>query len=158
MKGVWSLLLLAVVPSAVCAQPTSTAVPSGVQVHIMASTAPDTGPAVASLVTAISATAANCNLQMPAPPSTPLVNPTQVFVNDPFHPTMACLAQMPTGLPVGPSYKAVANYVAPSCTNPATGVLVSPCDIGARKAGAPFFSIAAVILPPAAPTGVVVRP
>lgn len=149
-------ILLACVPA--FAQSSTPATVTQVDVLILPPTGnPLTVAPIAARSTLISATSANCNLTPSTPPPTPLVNPTTVVFDDPWHQGQQCSAAIPTGLAIGTGYRAVGIFEAPSCTN-AAGVVVSPCLTARSDLGIPPFNVASVLTTPAAPTGVGVRP
>lgn len=100
--------------------------------------------------TVVSATSASCNQAAMAVGPTPLINPTNGEIDDPFNAGRKCRLAIPVGLPNGTGYRAVALFRATcdgvACQSPRSAVGVPPFDI----AGTPAL--------PAAPTGLAVRP
>jgi hypothetical protein len=134
------------------AQVSTPAVPTSMDLIVIAPTGDkDTLPPIGTRTTPVSA--ASCNLPpLPAPPS-PLVNPTVGEVSDPFLPLGSgrfCRGALPTGLPNGTNYRAVATF-AGDCGG-------SPCASGRSLVGVPPFNLAGPALPPASPTNLGVRP
>lgn len=132
------------------AQVTEPAVPTSVEILVL--------PAVGDPLTVLPVTngsritligvATNCNLPASAPGPSPLINPTIAEVEDPFTAGRFCRVPMPTNLPNGDGYRAVAIFrTAPP--GPSSG----------RSAvGIPPFDIRGTLVPPAAPKGLAVRP
>jgi hypothetical protein len=138
--------------SVASAQTPTPAVPTSLELIVVSPTGdPQTLPPLGTRSTPISA--ASCNLPgLPTPP-TPLVNPTVGEVSDPFLPVGSgrfCRGSLPTGLPNGVSYRAVATF-----TGDCGG---APCTSGRSLTGVPPFNLAGTALPPAAPTSLGVRP
>lgn len=143
-----ALLTCAAAPAA--AQITEVAVPTSVEILVL--------PAAGDPLTVLPVTngarftpigvATNCNLAAAAAGPTPLINPAVAEFDDPFTAGRKCRVPMPTNLPNGDGYRAVAIFrTAPP--GPSSG----------RSAvGIPPFDIRGTLVPPAAPTGVVVRP
>ncbi len=113
--------------------------------------------ALGEATTAISATAGYCSQALPAAPTTPLINPSGVYVDDPFHPGLYCRASVPTNLPNGSNYVGFARFTGTTCQDTA-GNPVSPCVSLWSPVGTPPFSVAAVLVIPLAPRTVAFRP
>lgn len=117
---------------------------------------PATGTPVATLTTPIGV-AQNCGLTTaPPPPTGPLVNPTKAVFDDPFTPGRFCMVNMPTNVPNGTGYFAVAVPIAPTCSP--NGVALTPCPGPRSLAGTPPFSVQPILGRPAVLTGLGVRP
>lgn len=144
MKSLFALLaLLIAVPA--FAQGTSFAPPTSVDILVLPATgAFDTVAPLATRNTVISA--ANSNQAPIAVPVGTLVNPTVVEVDDLAFPGRKIRAAMPIGLASAVNLRVVTVYQ--SSAGPS----------GRSQVGAPFFDIASTLVPPAAPTGVGVRP
>jgi hypothetical protein len=162
-RTLFVLLALIIGASPAFAQTTQSAIPDRVNAYVLPSSSPDTGQPLGSpRVTPIAAASPNCN-QAPTPDPAPglvLVNPRTAEVSDPFNPGKVCVVDVPTGLPLSPTgvtYKLVTTYVAPSCLDATGQTTLSPCE-GAKKGGAPFFEVRPILVAPAAPARVVVRP
>lgn len=143
--------------SVVLGQTTTPAPVTTINVSVL----PATGPVDTTLAIGgprafpVNATTPGCNQPTPVPATTPPTNPLTVYVEDPYHPGRSCLAPLPTGLPTGTGYRAVATFVAASCTDASGGSLPS-CE-GPRALGVPTFHIAPVVPRPGAPTHVIVK-
>lgn len=138
----WALLL---VTTPVAAQtPTP---PTSAEVLVLPpGSDPATATPIATRTTPISATT-NCGITTPPPAGpTPLVNPTKAVFDDPFTPGRYCMIDMPTGLPTGTGYIAVARAVNTAGPGPRSA------------AGIPLFNISPTSNPPAVLTNLVVRP
>jgi hypothetical protein len=127
------------------AQGTSFAPPTSVDVLVLPATgAFDTVAPLATRNTVI--TPANSNQAPIAVPVGTLVNPTVVEVDDLAFPGRKIRAAMPIGLASATTLRVVTVYQ--SSVGPSGRSLV----------GTPPFDIASTLVPPAAPTGVGVRP
>lgn len=150
------LLLLLLCPAVALAQTPQPAVPTSVDILVLPPGAdPATAAPIATLNTPISATQ-GCNLNAPAAPPSPLVNPTAAFFDDPFTVGRFCRAAMPGGLPVGNNYIAVAQLVAPTCM--VNNVTLTPCPSLRSAVGTPPFSIQPILSRPVTPMHLAVRP
>lgn len=153
-------LILAASNTAIArAQTVTQELPTTVDVLVLAPVGdPNTLVAIGTKTTLIGAITNNCNL---APPTgtvpSPLVNPTFAYFDDPFHVGKFCRADMPTGLPDGQGYRAVAIAVAASC-KPDGQTLVTPCPSLRSSVGVPPFDIRSIQKAPAVLTGLAVRP
>lgn len=160
MRCMLAALAILVGSATVHAQTTTNVPPTGVDILVI----PATGdPAVVAPITngmrstPIAASAAVCNLPPGTPaPTGPVTNPPFAYFADPFTANRECRVPMPTGLADG-TYRVVARFTAPSCT--VNGQTQSPC-VGARSAVAanPLAIAQILILTPAVPTGLGVRP
>jgi hypothetical protein len=99
---------------------------------------------------------AQCGRQPLPPGALPLVNPTQVEFDDPFSQGFKCVAPLPTGIPTGSGYRAVAIAIADNCT--VDGALISPCPSARSDVAIPTFQVAPAMQAPVILTGVAVRP
>jgi hypothetical protein len=151
-----AVLALLVSASPVLAQTPPPATITAVDVLVLpAGSDPATATPVAQLRTPIAASQ-GCNLNAPPPAVTPLVNPTAAFMDDPFAAGRYCRAAMPSGIPAGNNYIAVAQYIADTCV--VNGATLTPCPSLRSAVATPPFNIQAANSRPAAPTGVVIRP
>jgi hypothetical protein len=160
MRYTLAALAILVGSATVHAQTTTNIPPTGVDILVI----PSTGdPATVAPITngtrshAISATSALCN-QAPGPaaPAGPVTNPQFAYLADPFTAGRECRVAMPPNLPDG-TYRVVARFTAPSCT--VNGQTQSPCVSPRSAVAANPLAIAQIlILTPAVPTGLGVRP
>lgn len=157
MRSASVLLALLLCSAAVAhAQTPLPATPTSVDILVLPpGSDPATAAPIATLNTPISASQ-GCNLNGPAAPPVPLVNPTAAFFDDPFNAGRFCRAAMPSGLPVGQNYIAVAQLVAPTCM--VNNITLTPCPSLRSAVGTPPFSIQPILSRPAVPTNLVVRP
>lgn len=145
-------VILLVAP-AVFAQTTQPAVPTAVEILVLPAVGdPLTVPPIATRSTPISVSSPNCNLAATPPPPGRLTNPTLVEFADPFTVGRVCQAPIPTGLPNGNGYRAVAVPVAPSCGS------VTVCRGERSLVAVPSpFDVIPVLVPPTTLTGVGLR-
>jgi hypothetical protein len=129
------------------AQGTGTAPPTSVDVLVLPATGdPVTIAPVANGTRTTVLTAAICNQAPIAAPVGTLVNPTTVEVDDVNVAGRKCRVLMPAGLTTATTLRVVAVY------NSTAG------PSGRSLVGVPPFDIQTTLVPPAAPTGVGVRP
>ena len=156
MRTAYALLLLLATAAVSRAQTPTPAIPTSVDILVLPpGSDPATAAPIATLNTPISSTQ-GCNLNAPAAPPTPLVNPTAAFFDDPFTVGRFCRAAMPSGIPVGQNYIAVAQLIAPTCMN--GGITLTPCPSLRSAVGTPPFSIQPILSRPVTPMHLVVRP
>lgn len=157
MRRLFLLAALLCLPAPVAAQTTQPALPNSVDIMVLPATGDEATTApIATRNQTLGATATNCNLAASTGtvPS-PLVNPTIAEFDDPFNAGKVCRAPMPTGLPTGTGYRAVAQFVA-TCVD-AAGVSTT-CRSPRSAVGIPPFNISPILVAPAAPTRLVIRP
>jgi len=137
------------------AQPTVPAVPTSVDVLVLPATGdPLTVAPIATRNTPIGV-ATLCNLAASTPDASPITNPRSMEFTDPFTAGRVCRVPMPTGLPVGTGYRAVALLVAPTCS-PDGVTAVTPCRSLRSAVGTPPFSVAPILTLPVTPTNLVI--
>lgn len=165
-SALWLVFVLLSAP--VHGQTSTGALPTSVDVLVLPATGdPTTVAPIATRTTTIGTlnTAngtvtgnAQCGRSPLADPAIPLVSPTTAEFDDPFAAGKKCVALLPIGLPDGAGYRAVMIATAPTCQPTAGGKPLTPCPSQRSLVGTPPFSVASVKTPPAALTGLVVRP
>lgn len=151
MRFVCVLAALCALAVPAAAQTTQPATPTSVDILVLPATGdPLTVAPLGTRNTVISATASVCNLAASAAPTTPLINPTSAEFADPFTAGRVCKVPMPTGLPNGADYRAVAVFNAPACD-------VTPCRSPRSAVGVPSFTVAPILTIPVTPTNLAIR-
>lgn len=147
MRGVLAFVALLALASPAAAQVTTPAVPTDIDVLVIAGTGDPAALApIATRRTPIAVGSPLCNQAAIAAPIGTLVNPTVAQVPDPFNPGRFCRPPTPIGLATATSLRLVAVY------NSTAG------PSGRSPAGVLPFDIAPTLVPPAAPTSVDARP
>lgn len=162
-------LLCVLMASVGHAQTATVALPTSVDILVIPATGdPATVAPVATRTTVVGTFNASTGVvtpnsqcgRNPVPPPTgtgTLVNPTQAEFDDPFTVGKKCIALLPTGLPDGAGYRAVAVATAPSCQPTSGGPVITPCSGLRSLVGVPPFSVASVKAAPAVLTNLVIR-
>lgn len=164
LLGVCGVLLA----RAVASQTTTTSFPTSVDILVLPATGdPAVIAPIATRTTVIGTfnvstgtvtPNSQCGRTATTPQTAPLVNPTQVEFDDPFTAGKKCSAFIPTGLPDGTGYRAVAVAIFAGTCQSQTGQDLNPCASARSLVGVPPFGVASFKTPPVVLTNLGVRP